>query len=557
VISPRPARGLLQPLSLSIVPLLMVLLARPALAEPLVSAAPQADYVYLMQPHDTLIAVSRRLLKNPDRWRELRTRNGVADPRRMRNNAVLLIPRDWLRQSIEPAQVTQLVGGAQSAAAPIKVGDILGEGADLHTDAGSHVTIKLADGSVVVVGESSTVHLERLKRYDGTGARDTGVKLDRGSIDTHVSHQGGAGRFEIRTPVAISAVRGTEFRRAFSDDNKAIDRTEVTGGAVDVGGAASAGAASRHVAVAAGFGTLSDAVNGPRAPVKLLGPPDLSQLPERFEDAILTLNFAPVAQAQSYRAQIARDAEFHEIFSEQLSAAPAISFTGIAAGSYWLRVRSVDHDGLEGVDAVHAFELQPLPPAPSLLEPVNGDTVLANSTVFHWAAVATATNYQLQVARDASFQQTVADTREPATNTFVIESLPVASFFWRVAAIDAKGVRGHWSGPSHYSQRLPPRPLSAPTLAARSIELKWTGEPGQRYLVQLAADAEFHRVLEEQRVEQPAALLTKQRPGSYYVRVRATDADGYVGPFTPARRFVVPLPWWAIAAPVVLGLSLL
>ena len=42
--------------------------------------------------------------------------------------------------------------------------------------------------------------------------------------------------------------------------------------------------------------------------------------------------------------------------------------------------------------------------------------------------------------------------------------------------------------------------------------------------------------------------LPKPTAGEYYVRVRATDPDGFVGQWSSPQRFVVeePRPWWLI-----------
>jgi hypothetical protein len=51
----------------------------------------------------------------------------------------------------------------------------------------------------------------------------------------------------------------------------------------------------------------------------------------------------------------------------------------------------------------------------------------------------------------------------------------------------------------------------------------------------------------ERRLDQPSTSIARPEGGSYFMRVRATDADGFVGPFTRPQRIEVPpkpWPWW-------------
>ena len=52
-----------------------------------------------------------------------------------------------------------------------------------------------------------------MRQFEGTGLTDSVVRVQRGSVESSVAPEGqGVGRFEIRTPVAVTGVRGTRFR---------------------------------------------------------------------------------------------------------------------------------------------------------------------------------------------------------------------------------------------------------------------------------------------------------------------------------------------------------
>jgi hypothetical protein len=514
--------------------------------------ANEADYGYRAQPRDTLIGLGQRLLKDPRRWPALQQRNAIADPTRIPRGFVIRIPRAWMRQHPESATVSTVVGEATNAGAAIKAGDALSEGARIRTALDGYLTIGLADGSVITLNPETTLELERLQRYEGTGLRDTQLKLDAGSLETHAAPQGESGRFRIRTPVAISAVRGTQFRRAI-DAAGALDRTEVVGGAVAVA------AATAAVLVPAGYGTISDASAGPGAPVKLLAPPELSGLPSTAEDEAVQFNFPPVAGAQGYRAAVARDSDFHAIVAERVVDAANVAFFQLADGHYWLRLRSRDREGLEGPDAVHEFERHRLAAAPQPSEPRADAIVTGAGVVFRWSRVEDAVSYDFQLGRDAKFAETLIErTRVAAEDAAVLlDSVEPGTYYWRVASVDAQGNRGRWAAPQQYRQKRAPGPIGAPVLRRKSIEFTWQGEPGQRFRIQVARDPAFSRVIDDAQVEAPRVSLPRHAAGTYYARVQATDADGYVGPFTPTRRFVTPLPWWALLTPLLLVIPFL
>ena len=61
---------------------------------------------------------------------------------------------------------------------------------------------------------------------------DTRIRLNIGRVNTRVEKQQPDSHYEITTPAAITAVRGTDFR--LSTDDEQISRTEVTEGFVAV-----------------------------------------------------------------------------------------------------------------------------------------------------------------------------------------------------------------------------------------------------------------------------------------------------------------------------------
>lgn len=129
----------------------------------------------------------------------------------------LLMPLAARAQACEVAALTgeaaRVVAGQ---AQPLKVGEPVGEGAQLRTGASGRVRLRCADGSSLVVGDRSLLTLTKLHlgaegaRGGAYGARDVSLLLERGLLGQKVAPSA-EGKWEVRTPSAVTAVRGTEF----------------------------------------------------------------------------------------------------------------------------------------------------------------------------------------------------------------------------------------------------------------------------------------------------------------------------------------------------------
>ncbi len=492
------------------------------------------DFVYYCQRGDTLIQLGRRLLVQPERWREVQMRNGIADPLRIPLGTPLRIPHDWLRLAPYAATVDAVSGHVTRGGAPVQSGESLAEGSVIETAADGAVTLHLADGSVVTLQKSGTLELQRLRRVEGVEAtHSTRLKLETGRVETVVPPRQGMGRLDIATPVAVSAVRGTRFRASHVG---AAGTNETLEGAVAVSNALGA------VAVPAGFGTRIERDTPPLAPRPLLPAPDLAGLPEVMSSAEFALTWPSVEGARQYRVQLATDPSFQSIVDDRIMDSPALSVP-LADGKYWLRARAIDAHGIEGFDAVRPVEQARAPSPPALLSPASTARSTDRETRFHWAAAESADTYRLQVARDPGFADVVIDERLGGTS-FDVGSLPVGRYFWRVTGSNPRGGAGVWSEPRSFEQRPPPPVVDAPEIGRHQVTLRWSAASGGPYRVQLARDAGFERIVSDVVSATPEATVMKPFPGTYHVRVQVLAADGQADPFGPARRVAVPLPPW-------------
>lgn len=514
--------------------LLAALLGTPAAA-----ADTPSDYLYVTRAGDTLIGIGRRLLREPRDWTQVQKLNRLADPYRMPTGSTLRIPVALLQSEAVSARVVAVSGAARSGDAKVEPGTTLGESAELHTESDGYVTIQLADGSLLTLQPRSRLRLEALKRYRNTEAHDSRIDLGSGRVETQApKREGRPARLQFRTPAAVVGVRGTQFR--VGADESGVARAEVTQGVVAAAKPEQPGAVA---AVSEGYGLVvaRDRPLGP--PVALLPAPDLAGTPDLQERVVVRFSFPAVAGAAGYRAQVAADREFRQVLGESVTSGAEARFTNLEDGAYWLRARGVDAAGLEGHDAVKAFRLKARPEPPFASQPANRGKVRGDSARFAWSAALEAASYVFQLARDARFEQVVAvadGMRE--THAVSREKLLPGTYFWRVASVRADGDRGPFGDIQTFELKPAPANPDPPTLDEETLRFTWPAEPGQSFEFQLARDDRFTDALTSRKLDTPEITVPRPEAGAYYMRVKATDPDGFVGPYTATQRVDVPTP---------------
>jgi len=315
-----------------------------SLAQP---AGAQGDnFIYRIMGGDTLITLSERFTDRADHWRTLQTLNAVQEPTALPIGLELKIPFSLIPELPAQAQVTHVVGQARANQTPLAAGSQLVEGDVVHTEANGFVTLMLADGSALTIPAQSALRLERLRVFKGTELTDTIFTLEDGSLESQVAPQGtGVGRFEIRTPVSITGVRGTQLR---VHSNTQGAQSEVLAG--------TAGLNAGHAESARLRPGQGAAVNpsGKLLGVKALLPAPVLADPVRDGGGWMT-SFPPLAGATSYLVRVAGDPQGTQLYSSQRVSSTEASFRAPGAGTYYVMVRGIDADGLNGADAVQPF----------------------------------------------------------------------------------------------------------------------------------------------------------------------------------------------------------
>jgi hypothetical protein len=520
------------------------------------------EWIYTVRPGDTLWSVSGEFLESTANWPSLQKLNRVAEPTRLAPGTRLRIPFALMKKRPAPARAVEQRGRVElwragtTKSEPLESGASLNAGDALVTGPDASVAVEFADGSRVVLGANARMTFDALSAFGSTGMVDTQLRLERGRARSQVTPR--RGRFRIWTPAAATVVRGTEFRAAFEPEAKAA-LIEVTAGTVE------ASAAGATVGIAEGFGTRATEGAPPEAPVSLLPAPAVGWEPRFMERLPLRIVVPPVPGAVAYHLELAPDDRFLVLAYEGTSATGEFRAGNLTDGVYALRLRAVDARGLQGLDAISTLTLNARPEPPVLLEPAEGAVVRAPRVAFNWSRPAGATAYRFQLAREGATATPLVDTTHAATGPLVVEpTLAPGGYAWRVAtrADDDEGPFGDWQ--SFTRRESPPAPQAEPPRAeAGRVRFAWPrGGDGSTYRLQVARDAAFSDVVVDTVTPTPASTFENPAPGTYYLRVKTIEADGFEGDFGPPQSFEVAagvppprpkrrFPWGEVLAPLV------
>lgn len=521
----------------------VLLVASVALSLP----ARSEEWIYTVRSGDNLWLLTKRHLKSMQYVHPLQQLNKIRDPYALPPGSNLRIPLSWTRLTGEESAAVLAVHGAVSLTRkgqeePLKPGMQLLVGDEIQSSNDAFMTMEFADRSRLKVQDNTRLRLENMRMLGNRGVVDTLIDLQQGRTENAVPKKSETGtRFRIKTPSAVSSVRGTDFRVGVIEGQPATS-SEVLTGAVEVA------AGQKSIPVPADYGSVTRLGGAPLRPVRLLPPPDLSATSSHYESLPLIINLKPLAGARAYRTQIATDREFTNMRSEFTTATLPFRDGAIPDGEYWMRIRGIDGSALEGKDAVMPFSLNAYPEVPFIIAPLPDGATAPQLQEFKWASQPEVSHYMLTISQDKAFSSMVyfnPDVRgEGLTLT---ESLAPGKYFWRIAAVSATEGAGPLSDVISFRVPYPAPVAPDPEVDENGLTFAWRAPAeGQRFHFQFARDKAFGDMIHDELTATSRVVVAKPDAGSYYLRLRTVEADGFEGPWGSPQMIEVPrrLPYW-------------
>ena len=398
---------------------------------------------------DTLSSIATRYTSATSNWQQIGKLNGIARDTSIPIGTALQIPATLLADEPGAAQVAALFGtvlaaGSDHQPISLKAGSAVHEGDELTTGSNSFVTLALPDASRLSIPSNSHVRLSKLRIARYTKSPRTEITILHGALESEVSPLGhNLGHFEVKTPRATAAVRGTHFRVAVLADGSTSN--ELLAGVLAVTHTAS----RQQVLLRHGEGDIVGA-QGIGATKPLLDAPRLRASTIDIGSDVAVLQVTPIPGARAYHLQLRNDAGLTDRYVEMRSPSPAfrLSARGLADGNYTARVSAIDAAGLEGVVRV----------APIALAHANGAAVSRGGAPVSDAAAPSAPRlkgfddrqmelawngapdltYTVQLARDTEFTWLQANGSTRAA-TISLARPPFGTYYARVRAEDANG----------------------------------------------------------------------------------------------------------------------
>lgn len=491
---------------------------------------------------DSLINICKKYLDDPSQWRRVARINRLADPDLILPGQMLKLPIELLKGAPADSVVTFLKGdvltkgNANEEWHALHLNDVLRAGSEVRTGGDGAVEISAEDGTVYLMRSNTSLRVKTLKR--GLKFFIQRLYLQTGRIISKIKAATGLEpRYEIQTPSAVTAARGTEFNVSVDTNN--YTRAEVLEGTVDVA------AMTRKAIVNEGEGIVVKMNEPPAQPRKLLPPPELIGREPLYRAMPLSFQFKRVEGASSYKVMLTRDRDARDVVEEIVGRPDErLDIFNVDDGVYYLRSLTVDDAGLEGrLSAAEEIKVRVNPLPPLMQSPADGAEFRGKSPAFRWLAVKDATHYHLQIAEDREFSDIVVDRRDITIPEFTADSLAYKRYNIRIGSVAADGYEGDWSVITKFELVPPPPspPVEKPLVDDTQVHIRWrTIGEGITYHFQMAKDIAFSEMLSDQRVDQAEIVLNKpEKAGTYYVRTSSIDTKGYEGSFSTPQSFAV------------------
>lgn len=490
---------------------------------------------------DTLIGLCQKYLTHPEKWPQVSKLNHLPDSNYISPGQKILVPVALLKGAPMDGVVTSLQGEAFSHPAgstewrPLQLRSTVVEGSSLKTAANSSLEISFEDGTSFQLREQSLVTVKASKK--GVLHLLRVLRLEGGKIISRVkSATGKDSRFEIETPSALAAARGTHYRVAV--DEQGTTRAEMLESRIDLS------AMGTTVSLKEGEGSLARRNEAPSAPIRLLDPPEPQALAAIYGNASSEIRFSPVQNAAQYRVLLARDQEGkNTVKTAVIKPDDPFVFEGLEDGGYYLLATSIGQEGLEGpLSKPYEVKVRRKPLPPDIVLPVDKAALPEMPLKSQWHNVLGVSGYQLQIATTPDFSGALIESGDLKKTVYSSKELHEGSYYLRVRSLAEDGYAGDWSAPRAFSVvKLLPPSLHKPDGNDNKLYLEWEPIKGATgYHLQVARDEAFGTIIIDQTPgESKLVLENPPEPGKYYMRVAARNADQETSAFSRSGSFEI------------------
>lgn len=502
------------------------------------SSASAPHWSYSLRAGETLESVARELLSSQYNAAQLEAYNQSSQNNSVESGNVIHIPLAWLKRQPEPATATsvsgqvRLISGMDGRQQPLTENTLVRVGDEIVSRDGT-ATIELADRSIIRLGPNSRLIFNKLTQYGKAGMIDTRIRLDHGEIDTHVMPlmEGGA-RFEVETPSAVAAVRGTTFAIQAHPGTTALQVTE---------GMVNFGPTGRTRNIPAGYSALVDEqMPSPVSIYKLPPAPEPGPLPASLQSLPVTLDWASDG-AQRHRVDI-YDADSGRWVKSDTVNGQDYELNYLDNGRYDIRLAALDRRGIAGMPANLSVDVE-LQARPAVLEAPQPDASVADDMpVFSWQYRGDNEIARVEIAASDDFSSPITSSEWAPDNTAIAKRpLTPGQYYWRVVT-EAGGNSVATSEPRSFvvNGSLPPVRIISINYIDSQVRVFWEStDTATGYRMQLAEEPRFQNVIKEATVKDTTAALRLIPGRRYFVRLKALSDGPLASRWGPGRELFI------------------
>jgi len=495
-----------------------------------------------IQQGTTLIHIARKYCSSQSDWPLIAKINQLKSPYVIRANQTLQIPLSVLRTKDVSAQVAAINGAPKLVTADSQIlelhkGDIVLPGQTVVTGENEYVHLLYPDHRHTRIGPQSEMSLTYLMRLTDDSLKAE-FSLKKGRITHSVDKKLKANEhFRTRTPIAITGIRGTEFR--IKVENSETNIVETLKGAVTLS------ASGKQIVLNKGKGSKVKKGVPPEAPHSLPDIPEIPVFKDIYRVLPVVITAAAHTTAKTIRIRVTADSEGQTTLLEEL-AEPGKDFTlfSLTDGHYYAIFTAIDERGFESLPSNPApLQIRTIPAAPLVSKPNNDLQTFEPIITIQWLKSELASSYSLQVATDSDFTD-IIDTEQIQENRFSTKNLVPGEYFFRVQLIAKDGFTTLFSPSLRWEVVKQPElgDMGSLEQGEDGIVLRWPPIAKMSgYAIQMATDKEFnHLLVNDDGLTEPTYTIRENlAPGDHYIRIAAIMENGQRSPWTPTQTLTV------------------
>lgn len=483
----------------------------------------------------SVIHIAKKYCVNTSAWKIIARINHLQRPYTIYANTTLRIPASLLIKKNISARVASVSGSPRvvksGQAGDLHKGDLVYPGQTVVTGQNEYVHLVYPDHKHTRIGAESEMTLVYLMTLADNNLQAE-FSLEKGNLTHQINERLQVNEhFETRTPVAITGVRGTEYRLKVVDQEVNIVETLKGKVAVKASGWKRVLPRGKGLKVKKGQ-PLVKANSLPAVPTIL-------KLKDIYRVMPLEISVPDHPTAQSFKLRVARDVK-GLVTIQEITAAAGERFVIplLADGHYYVFLTAVDSAGFESLSTpAQEIQVRTSPAAPIVSKPKTGLETFDTSIKIRWLQSDGAASYRVQIATDSEFLH-IIDEQEMKKSFFVTSKLEPGEYFFRVQLQAEDGFFTLYSEIISWKVMEPPKMGSmAPQPSDDgTIVLRWPVVPqATLYMLQVATDKKFRNlIVNEDALPESSFTLTQElEAGDYYIRIRTVTESGQFSPWTP------------------------